>query len=65
MHPWPGAWTNIKIFKDSEPKYLRLKILKAHFADEKLKLDYVQLEGKKPISWEEFTRGYPDFSFKT
>jgi methionyl-tRNA formyltransferase len=28
----------------------------------RLVLDLVQLEGKKPVSWEEFQRGYPNFS---
>ncbi len=28
-------------------------------------LDEVQLEGKKPVSWKQFTNGYPQFSFKS
>lgn len=65
--PWPGTYT----FINSK----RLKILKAHLAKsayevgagDRLVLDKVQLEGKKPVSWQEFKRGYRhpiDFSKK-
>lgn len=50
--PWPGVWTEIKIKKK------RLKILKAHLEKGRLLFDQVQFEGKKPISGEEFRRGY-------
>jgi methionyl-tRNA formyltransferase len=53
---WPGAYTEVKI-QDSKTK--RLKILQAHQEDKKLVLDYVQLEGKKPVSWRQFLEGYP------
>lgn len=56
MYPWPGAFTNVKI-KNQISK--RLKILKSHIKNGKLVLDQVQLEGKKPVSWQEFLRGYP------
>jgi len=52
MQPWPQAWTLIG--------KKRLKILKAHLESGKLILDEVQLEGKSPVSWEEFKRGYPN-----
>lgn len=61
MQPWPGIWTEIKLLRDEEIKRLRLKILKLHLEDKKLVIDEVQLEGKKPVSWEEFKKGYPDF----
>ena len=61
MHPWPGAFTNVKI-KNQISK--RLKILKAHL--ERLSPntchlipDLVQLEGKKPVTWKQFQEGYP------
>ncbi|HEX6976824.1 MAG TPA: methionyl-tRNA formyltransferase [Patescibacteria group bacterium] len=53
MQPWPGAWTKLENGK-------RLKLLKAHVENEKLILDEVQLEGKTPVTGEEFRRGYPD-----
>ena len=61
MDPWPGAWTLLRL-SASEAK--RLKILKAHAESLSPKrytliLDEVQLEGKNPVSWEEFKRGYP------
>lgn len=59
MHPWPGLWTFIDINKDQK----RLKLLKLHLEDEKIILDQVQLEGKKPVSWEEFKKGYPSAIF--
>ena len=60
--PWPGIWTYVNINKEQK----RLKILKLHL--EKLMPnhyslvpDIVQLEGKKPVTWEEFKKGYPNF----
>lgn len=56
-NPWPGCYT----YLDSK----RLKILKAHLKNNKLVFDQVQLEGKKPLSWQEFRRGWKqklDFS---
>lgn len=51
----------------------RLKILQVHLEPlasqgetlrgYKLILDLVQLEGKKPVSWKQFSEGYPHFSF--
>lgn len=55
--PWPGIYTKV----DINNKILRLKILALHLEDKKLVLDRVQLEGKNPVSWEEFEKGYPNF----
>ncbi|MFH0864300.1 MAG: methionyl-tRNA formyltransferase [Candidatus Gottesmanbacteria bacterium] len=67
MDPWPGAWTEIELriknkqsFSSNSELRKRLKILKAHLENDKLILDQVQLEGKKPVNWEEFKRGYPE-----
>ena len=51
MQPWPGAWTLI----DGK----RLKILQEHLENEKLVLDEVQLEGKNPVTYQQFKEGYP------
>jgi len=60
LSPWPGVWTTIQIF----PKQLkRLKILKAHIDNDRLVLDLVQLEGKKPVTWKQFKEGYPEVKF--
>lgn len=61
MHPWPGAWSWVK----AKNEKLRLKLLKAHFdtKSKKLILDEVQLEGKNPVSWDQFTAGYPKAEF--
>jgi len=48
MQPWPQAWTLIG--------KKRLKVLKAHLENGKLVLDEVQLEGKNPVSWKEFSK---------
>jgi methionyl-tRNA formyltransferase len=76
MKPWPVAWTYVQLNPKSKarnPK--RLKILKAHIERKneerrtkneksKLVLDEVQLEGKNPVSWKQFTEGYPAYNFK-
>lgn len=68
MFPWPGAFTYITLnTKHLTQNTRRLKILKAHLKVLSVKssvlcLDEVQLEGKKPVSWEEFQRGYPKFT---
>lgn len=58
MHPWPGAWCRIKIPRYKDTK--RLKILRVHLEKDKLVLDRVQLEGKKPVTWKQFQQGYPE-----
>lgn len=69
MTPWPGAWTNIELrTKNQELKTLRLKILKSHLKvlgpkSSVLCLDEVQLEGKKPVSWNDFQKAYPAVKF--
>lgn len=62
FYPWPGAWTNVHINRKSSIVN-RLKILKTHVEGGKLILDQVQLEGKKPVSWQQFKQGYPQFHF--
>lgn len=59
MNPWPGAWSRVKI----DAHILRVKLLKAHIEENKLVLDEVQLEGKDPVSWKQFTEGYPKALF--
>lgn len=58
MHSWPGAWTLLRLRRW---RGKRFKILKAHLEKEKLIFDLVQLEGKKPITGEQFSAGYPDW----
>ena len=55
MDPYPGAWIEVQLKKDKK----RLKILKAHLKANKLILDQVQLESKKPVTWKQFQEGYP------
>lgn len=57
MYPWPGAWTMVRLSRDRETK--RIKILTAHLEANKLVLDKVQLESKKPVTWKQFQEGYP------
>jgi methionyl-tRNA formyltransferase len=54
--PWPGTYT---FYKGK-----RLKILKARLEKNKLIIEEVQLEGKKPTSFEDFLRGYPSATAK-
>lgn len=55
LSPWPGVWTTVNI-----PQPKRLKLLKSHIESNKLVLDEVQLEGKKPVTWKQFLEGYPN-----
>ncbi len=50
LNPDPGAWTKID--------NLELKIIKTKLKDKVLEIDTVQLPGKKPISWQQFTSGH-------
>jgi len=59
MFPWPCAWSRVKINTHTS----RIKLLKAHIGENKLVLDEVQLEGKDPVSWKQFTEGYPNYNF--
>ncbi|MBI4033106.1 MAG: methionyl-tRNA formyltransferase [Candidatus Blackburnbacteria bacterium] len=63
LDPWPGGWTNIKLTSYQVSKLARLKLLKAHVEGEKLVLDQVQLEGKNPVSWQQFVAGHPGYQF--
>lgn len=73
MLPWPIAWTYVQLNPESQlPNLKRLKILKAHLEEKPslkgqkskiLVLDQVQLEGKNPVSWEQFKQGYPKLKF--
>jgi len=51
LHPWPGIWTQM-------PDGKRLKILSVALKKQDLVIEIVQLEGKKPVSFEQFTRAY-------
>lgn len=61
LYPWPGAWTFIRLSPSGQTK--RLKILSAHIEAEKLTLDEIQLEGKNPVSWEQFREAYKEATF--
>ena len=55
LSPWPGVWTMIHLHDETEK---RLKILEVHLENEKLILDTIQLEGKKPTSFLPFANAY-------
>jgi len=65
-NPWPGVWTTVgemaeqldRELKNPRHQNLRLKILQAHLENGTLSLDAVQVEGKKPITFSDFTKGY-------
>lgn len=73
LSPWPGAWTQVPLTSyqvkrslSTIGKLARLKILKAHVEPfplipnaQSLVPDLVQLEGKNPVSWQQFKEGYP------
>ena len=62
ISPWPGAWTNVFIDSDKKEEK-RLKIIEAELIEDKLLPKIVKLEGKLEVSWKEFKKGYPNFSF--
>ncbi len=64
--PWPVAWTTLEelekmglklkpAFQNSDKK---VKILEAEVKEERLKINKLQLEGKKPTDWSSFINGY-------
>lgn len=55
LHPWPGVWTHV-YSKDGQK--LILKIFSATKKDEKIKMQKVQIEGKKPTFWSEIFNYY-------
>ena len=50
-YPWPGVWTRLRLGSGGQAK---LKIIKF------LPGNRIQVEGKKPISYEDFKNGYPN-----
>ena len=58
FNPEPGAY----VWLENKGKKLRLKILDASFADGKLELKVVQLEGGKAMIAKEFSSGHSNFS---
>lgn len=56
MNPWPGAWTEV-VIQDAKK---RLKLIKSHVEDGRLVMDEVQLEGKNPVSFKQFSEGYKE-----
>jgi len=70
--PWPRAWTTLgELFEiaqrfdpsitkllDTKDPAIRIQLLKGHLENEKLVLDTVQADGKKPAPWKEFKNGY-------
>ena len=64
--PWPGVWTTVgelaeqldRDLKNQRHKNLKLKILAAHLENGAIVMDTMQVEGKKPISFQDFIKGY-------
>ncbi len=52
LHPWPGLWSYVKV----AGKEKRIKILEV---DPQNKIKIVQLEGKKPVDFENFLKTAP------
>jgi methionyl-tRNA formyltransferase len=59
LNPWPGVWSNIKIqIPNSKFQIRRIKILNTHIENDKLMIDSIQLEGKKPVNYQQFKKYY-------
>jgi len=48
--PWPGLWTMVK--------EKRVKILNVSIVNDRLSIHEAQLEGKKPVPWEQLKNAY-------
>lgn len=55
MLPWPVAWTYV-LSKDGQS--LKMKLFSASLISEKLQIEKVQIEGKKPTLWSEISTYY-------
>ena len=56
LMPWPGLWTTVPVPPAGDK---RLKIISCHLSpDSRLVPDSVQVEGKKPVSYAQFTAAY-------
>jgi methionyl-tRNA formyltransferase len=55
LSPWPGVWTMVNTANDTDR---RLKILSAHVKNEILVIETVQLEGKSPTRYAQFSAAY-------
>jgi methionyl-tRNA formyltransferase len=69
--PWPLAWTTLdelsqriqKVnpslqLRSGKNPHLRIQLLEAHWEGDTLQLDRVQVEGKRPVHWNDFVNGY-------
>ena len=56
--PWPGIYTEVSIKGNKK----RLKLLSISLSPDTSTLTpiSVQLEGKQPVSWDQFISGYPE-----
>lgn len=57
MQPWPGVWTVVPI----NGTETRLKILDLELSENALTIKTVQLEGKNPVSFDQFNQAYQVF----
>lgn len=70
LYPWPGAWTRVSLPQPpglrneaGKPRGLtkRLKLTDLSLTDNKLIINRVQLEGKKEVDFETFSKAYAVF----
>lgn len=64
-YPWPIAWTTLKEFdknyvkiKPNKDLSKKVKIYKSQIKNGRLKIEFLKIEGKKKISWNDFKNGY-------
>lgn len=55
LNPWPVAWTFVT---NPSKNILRMKIISSSIINQKLNFNLVQIEGKKPILWENIKSYY-------
>lgn len=55
---WPGIYTKIQVEFKGKKRKMILKILETHLEEKKLIIDRVQLEGKGPVTFSQFSCAY-------
>jgi methionyl-tRNA formyltransferase len=57
LSPWPGVWTIVE--NEASPLHnKRVKILLENYTDNGIQIESIQIEGRNPVSWKQFTEVY-------
>jgi len=57
LSPWPGIWSIVE--NDASPiNQKRVKILSEKYTNNRIQVESIQIEGKNPTSWKQFSEKY-------